>query len=245
MQRSKARSIVSSKQWDSALSGETKSLAETLPPLRGDKDPRKLLTLYPRQLPGWVVEVTSTHSLRKTIQWLMLRMILFPETERRATDLLKILVSNQDSPTLQLLTKILFRIQVWPVFERELIYHKIILLQPDALPPSGRRYISSFRPRIILTRWWADKQRLRSKRYVGIGYNDHGSLGTGPSWKAQMLSEGEDLPENMAHLNLILEYVERRLAPSSRGSPFPGKQISSADESKQGRNEANNVRSKG
>jgi hypothetical protein len=199
--------ILQSKHWDQALRGETKFLRE-LPPPSGDGNPRSIISLYPKTSEGWVVELRSSHTFRKTIQWLILYFLLAPSVEKRVGDVLKILGASGSESLFQL-TKLCFELRKKDEKTRRKYLHRISFGQPGVLPPDGERYLHSFRLRMSLSRWWKSKQRLPPKRYVGIGYTDQGSLGSGPSWKAQVTSDEDVLPEMMPILNMLLKEVSR------------------------------------
>lgn len=61
----------------------------------------------------------------------------------------------------------------------------------------------SFCPEMFVFKMWTLQTMLPPKRYIGIGYNDHGTLSTAPSWKDQLTSDGEEIPRlSVLHFSL-------------------------------------------
>jgi hypothetical protein len=77
----------------------------------------------------------------------------------------------------------------------------------------------SFEPKMEIQKVWTDIQKIPPKRFIGVGYNDHGTLSTAPSWKDQLSDDGEvSHPANL--LKFHLEYLLR--SPLSRNSSSKG-----------------------
>lgn len=53
------------------------------------------------------------------------------------------------------------------------------------------REFLSFEPKLEIQKVWTEVKRLPPERYIGVGYNDHGTLSTAPSWKEQLTDDGE------------------------------------------------------
>jgi hypothetical protein len=55
------------------------------------------------------------------------------------------------------------------------------------------------------------------KRYIGVGYNDHGTLSTAPSWKDQQTDHGDVTPRlavMLFSLRMIFDDPLYRIPPS-------------------------------
>lgn len=51
------------------------------------------------------------------------------------------------------------------------------------------REFRRFEPKMSIVKVWTEVAKLPPKRYIGVGYKDHGTLSTAPSWKDQQTEE--------------------------------------------------------
>jgi hypothetical protein len=81
------------------------------------------------------------------------------------------------------------------------------------LPESPLSYLNAFEPEVFILKKWYHKTRIPAKRYIGIGYSDHGTLSTTLAWQEQMVGgEQEEVPS--VEVKLILHDFYERTSPS-------------------------------
>jgi len=91
------------------------------------------------------------------------------------------------------------------------------------------RIVKSFNPGYTAFKEYIT-QRIEPKRFVGVGYKDQGSLSTAPSWKEQIVSDGEENLQKSEKLNGLYSYISLLVSElESTNKVYP------AEESKKGR----------
>lgn len=75
-----------------------------------------------------------------------------------------------------------------------------------------RRVSSGYQPRFQAIKAW-DPRKVVLARRIGVGYKDHGTLATAPSWKDQMLLTAEEFAEEkgdnfLQELKILLSFSE-------------------------------------
>lgn len=94
------------------------------------------------------------------------------------------------------------------------------------------REFLSYVPEMYVFKMWTLETRVPPKRYIGVGYNDHGTLSTAPSWKDQQTDHGDVSPRLSAlsfSLKMIFDNPLYRIPPS--GSSI---RLTSSNRAKQG-----------
>lgn len=81
------------------------------------------------------------------------------------------------------------------------------------------RNFNSYRPEMFIFKMWTQEARIPPKRYIGVGYNDHGTLSTAPSWKDQ-LTDDEDESPRLSVLHYSLKQIFE--LPLYRSTSFRG-----------------------
>lgn len=81
------------------------------------------------------------------------------------------------------------------------------------------REFLSFEPKLEIQKVWTEVKRLPPERYIGVGYNDHGTLSTAPSWKEQLTDDGE-VSTTASLLKFHLEFL--LTSPLSRNPSYLG-----------------------
>ena len=180
-----------------------------------------LLVLAPQVLPGYSVISLSSHSRKKTIWWLIARS-LFQEVSQKEKTILKYLTVGDPEFVHRIVD---FSVSTISCRTRSTAANLLVVLFPELT----ERFLASFQPQIQTFQVWTEIKKLPSKRFIGIGYKDHGSLASSPSWKSQMLEvpEESDITERV---NFILSIVQFSSPPSLVGLVRPQK--NQADESK-------------
>lgn len=162
-------------------------------------DARKILVFLPPVfLPGWSVISFSSHSRRNVIRWLIVKGLLqsLSSEEKKALKLISI-----DQPEFVLLIV---------DFVTSTIKSKIRLEVGNQLRKHHsfewvtQRFLNSFTPLIRTRRIWSEMKKLPPARFIGIGYRDQGSLGSGLRWQDQILLAGD---EN--HTNFVREILQK------------------------------------
>jgi hypothetical protein len=185
------------------------------------EDKEKILTIImPRSLPGWRIQASLSHSKFTAAQWLINKAIL-RNLSKVDQGTLRILGSQLPDSYFVLIKFILsdkfqesegvHRQQIIPIIQKSFSFHKI-----------SRDYLLSFTPSVRVFKVWTKRRSLKPKRFVGVGYNDHGHLSSLPSWKDQILYT--DDTGSKCEPDFLLDDLQRafRLTPEewqSRYSP--------------------------
>jgi len=181
-----------------------------------------LLVITPQHLPGWSIIATSSHSRRKT-QWWQVARCLFQEASLQEKTVLRLLTVGDPEHVHEIVD-----------FATSTVSGRVRVQAANLLavlfPELTERFLASFQPRIKIFRFWTEIKRIPPKRFVGVGYNDHGSLASTPSWKEQMLSDPEQ-SDVIERVRFILSLVNRGSPPSLVGYVRPQSQ---AEESLRG-----------
>lgn len=171
--------------------------------------------------PQWWFILRGTHRVEETICWILAKHILGWRIAKKDSLLLDYLVADRDRTValkkrVRHLSPDLFGTTVHPdlYLENRASEHLLAF---------SKRVVRSFDPQVFPYRHWSP-QRLPPKRYIGIGYRDHGSLSTAPAWQDQLVFSDEDTyPELFG----ILGTLESLLPPA-----LPTQEGSGAEESK-------------
>lgn len=136
----------------------------------------------------WWFLLKSTHRSEDVVAWYLAKQLLERRMGREDELVGKYLVVEEE---------MLYRLQYQVQHHVELIkgLDRIQSTTPHFLPLDlwilCERIVSSYHPRFFAYRHWSP-QKLPPVRYIGVGYKDHGSISTAPSWKDQMLTDEED-----------------------------------------------------
>lgn len=166
---------------------------ETLPSLRA-RHPRILSKYALHQFPKWEVSLRCSHTSEALFRWICSKKVLgyrlsYEEKlllyhlglEDRRVVLLQSLLQVRDQNLAILLAKGRFE------HNPSLVYLNRILL--------------GYRPSVLYSKAWKTR-RTPSIRIIGVGYKDKGTLGSGLSWKEQILPEEEETPSALNEFNL-------------------------------------------
>lgn len=204
---------ISKECWDNFLRQDKKSLPERSLPSSDHLRNHLLILVTPYEPQGWNIFLTSSATRGNFKGWLLTKALLM-DLSSTEKFLLEYLTAGDESWIHFLVDKSLdFSIKR---------IHKIRLLEylylQDDIPGRhrfSRRFLSSFQPSLEIFKVWMEKKRIPAKRFVGIGYLDHGSLGSGPSWKEQMLEE-RDQPDIAGRVLTLFEFVTQGVLPGTR-----------------------------
>jgi hypothetical protein len=146
----------------------------------------KILTvMFPRQLPGWRLELVLSHTKQKVFRWLIVKS-LYGELSRREKQILRIMgaiLSNQEFLIAKFILSNEFELSEYPVRQQCIP----ILQEKCRFPSISKDYLNSYQPALDFFRIWTKRRSLKPIRFIGVGYNDHGHLSSVPSWKEQIL----------------------------------------------------------
>jgi len=190
---------------------------------------RILWTITPIQLPGWSIIFQSTHTRKLTLRHLVLKFLLqrinknesivltnlvigLPEDEY---EILILILSNQDK-TQKHLKEIL----------EQIVEHNFLGITDPY------RDFKAFVPELHIFKIWTQRAMIAPKRYIGVGYNDHGTLSTAPSWKDQLTDHEDETPRlSVMHFSLKVIFG----LDLYRNSPFKGSfRLTSSNKSETG-----------
>lgn len=191
--------IIPKKETTLAVKGISKSLTVVEHP-SGWSTERILWTVTPVRLPGWSIIFQSTHTRKLTLRHLLLKLILLRINKNEAVVLTNLVVAlpQEDYEIFELILSNQNKIQELQKELLQLICEHNFLGITDP-----KRDYWSFCPEMFVFKMWTLQTMLPPKRYIGIGYNDHGTLSTAPSWKDQLTSDGEEIPRlSVLHFSL-------------------------------------------
>jgi len=200
-----------------AFNGDFKSLPVAESPF-GETAERVLWTVSPIRRPGWTILFISTKSRKLTLKHLLLKLLLedLNKNEKHVLTHLLIDLPDEDYQIVEFIllarNKDTFLDLRWKICEI-LSEHKFLEIE-DPL-----RELRSYEPELTIQRVWTDRTQIAPKRYIGVGYNDHGTLSSSPSWKEQQTEDGEK-PSRLG----VLLFSIRSLLDSNlyRNSSFRG-----------------------
>lgn len=176
------RRVISEKELFLAFK-EPLLLRTTLPPSGGG---RKVILRW--SIPfhtNWEVILVSTHTSQQVFLWLLARNIL--ERPCRSEEILLHLLAAERQEQLQILysfrsLKEKLNLIALAKKTRSRLFH--------SLYSHLRRVLRGYRPGIHIGKVWVSTKYFH-KRVIGVGYNDHGSLSSLPSWKEQIIRTEE------------------------------------------------------
>jgi hypothetical protein len=205
--------IIPRKQTSLAISGVTKSLTVVEHP-SGWTTERILWIVTPRRLPGWSILFQSTHTRESTLKHLLLKLILqrINKNEAQVLTMLVVALPEEQYEILELILSNQQQIQNVQTRLLDLLSEYEFLGIKDP-----RREFHSYVPEMFIFKMWTLETRVPPKRYIGVGYNDHGTLSTAPSWKDQQTDHGDVSPRlsvMLFSLRMIFEYPLYRIPPS-------------------------------
>ena len=173
--------------WRTVLSTEPRFLPERSP-LNGGERLKVLLVFTPIQVPGWSTILYGSSSKSNTLSWLLAKgvyrrlskeekiLLGYLSLDRTDTHFLVDLILSEKSAQKRSFRQFGEKLrQNIPTFEK-----------------LSERFLSSFEPRALVYKIWTEPVKIAPARYIGVGYKDHGSLGSAPSWKDQILRDEED-----------------------------------------------------
>lgn len=147
----------------------------------------KILSMYRHgEIPQWKVYLRASHSSRKIFHWLTSkRMLGFSLSRGEELIFYAALSSDQEADFFLSLKEL----------ERKISHPGLALLpqREDSIPLliEMTRILNGYQPSVVYLKNWSPNI-LPELRRIGVGYKDKGSLGSGPSWKDQILTEEEE-----------------------------------------------------
>lgn len=131
---------------------------------------------------------------------------------------MQILSLDLPDPEFEIFDKILSNLSKIQLREREIleqfVHHSFLgIIDPW-------REFRRFEPKMSIVKVWTEAAKLLPKRYIGVGYKDHGTLSTAPSWKDQQTEEDVANPRLSVlsfSLDRILEIPLSRTSSSLGG----------------------------
>lgn len=200
-----------------AIKGVTKSLPVASLSLSGELANRVLWVVTPRRLPGWTIVFRSTHPWLSTLRHLLLKFLYMElnQNEIVVIQMLCVKLTDEDYEVIELILSDHSKTKQNLARVLHLVSEYNFLGLRDPV-----REFWSFEPRLEIQKVWTEIQKIPPKRFIGVGYNDHGTLSTAPSWKEQLTDDGE-----VTHpANLLKFHLEYLLGSSlSRNSSLRGR----------------------
>lgn len=205
--------IIPKRKTLAAINGDTKSLAVVEHP-SGWTTERILWIVTPLRLPGWSILFQSTHTRERTLRHLLLKLILqrINKNEAQVLTMLVVALPEEQYEILELILSNQSKIQNVQLRLLQLLVENEFLGIKDPV-----REFHSYVPELYVFKMWTLETRVPPKRYIGVGYNDHGTLSTAPSWKDQQTDHGEVSPRLSAmsfSLKMIFDNPLYRNPPS-------------------------------
>jgi len=207
--------IIPRKQASLAFNGDTKSLDVVDHP-SGWTTERILWIVSPRRLPGWSILFQSTHTREVTLKHLLLKLLLqrINKNEAQVLTMLVIALPEELYRIFELILSNQSKINEVRQKVLDLLSEYEFLGIRDP-----RREFLSFVPEMYIFKMWTLETRVPPKRYIGVGYNDHGTLSTALSWKDQQTDQGEVSTRlSVMHFSLRMIFADPLYrVPPSRG----------------------------
>jgi len=167
----------------------------------------------------------STHDYVSVFEWIVCRKLLLQRVSRAEKNLFYLLGTKRDE---------LHSIATQAVRFEKLVYGENLTSTLERMKfqlsfYQPKRKVNSFKPLFTAHKEYI-VQRVEPKRFVGVGYKDQGSISTSPSWKEQVISDGEEPLQKIEKLADLLTYISLLVSELE----FPDK-VLPAEESKKGR----------
>jgi len=142
--------------------------------------PHTLCSMNHTEIPEWKIKLKGSHPRETIFDWIIAKKLLKLRTSR-GEDILVFLLSKfeWEYDILKILSNPKF-IQI-PIQLERMIQK---LLEPHLF--DAKRMLHSFDPSVMYHKEWKPLF-LPPVQYIGVGYKDHGTLGSAPSWKDQIL----------------------------------------------------------
>jgi hypothetical protein len=177
--------------WRTVLSQEAKVLPERSP-LNGGERLRVLAILTPLQVPGWSTILYGSSTKKRTLDWLLAKGV-FQRLSKEEKELLGYI--SLDRTNVHSLVDIILSDK--SARKRSIRqFGEILQRSLPTFEKLTERYLLNFKPQAQCFKIWTEPIRVAPTRYIGVGYKDHGSLGSAPSWKDQILRDDENSDVN-------------------------------------------------
>lgn len=213
-----------------AINGDSRSLAVVDNP-SGWATERILWIISPLRLPSWSIYFRSSHTRRLTLQHLLLKHLLEGLNKNERVVMLNLTVAQPDLEydILEIiLTNNFTKTSSKSAVLQELVQHNFLGIT-DPL-----RQYASFSPKMSIFKVWTEMKRIPPKQVIGVGYNDHGTLSSVPSWKDQMTDDGEEHSRLLVLAFSLRKILE--ISPVSDSSFLRSNiRLTSSNRAKQGR----------
>lgn len=195
-----------------AFNGISKTLEVAEHPV-GSSAGRILWLVSPLHLPGWSILFSSDKSKDLVLRHLVLKMLL-KRLNKNEEVVFKCLLVGLPEPEYKILEGVFTspkNSNLGPRVLLEFIRHQFLgIVDPI-------RQLPSYEPQLVIQKIWTEKRRLPPERFIGVGYTDQGHLSTVPSWKDQIILNGEETPKLgvlLYSIKKILSWVPSRTPPS-------------------------------
>jgi hypothetical protein len=165
----------------------------------------------PIHLPGLGVIILSSHSKEQIFKHLLAKWV-YEGFLRKSELLIGAILTATSRDTTQIILNFIVSYKILNKIVRLQLWDQLLPFV-NHLPEDPQRYLNAFEPEIFILRVWRDRKRFPAKRYIGIGYSDHGTLSTTLAWQEQMVGE-EELEVPSAKVKLILSSFVAAASPS-------------------------------
>ena len=206
--------IIPKKETNLAINGVTKSLKEA--DFSYEESAARILWIQsPALLPGWSIVFQSSRSRRLTLQHLTLKMLIV-KIDNEEKVVLKQLLINLPDDEYQIFEIILSNYSKSWKHRKEILeqFSEFNFLEIE----NPYRQFRSFDVSLKVFKIWTERKRFPPVPYIGVGYKDHGSLSSNPSWKDQQSFDGDDT----TRLDEMLLSIRKIFSESLYRNPFHG-----------------------
>lgn len=164
-----------------------------------------LLRMTPADLPGWTVEVLSSHSKELTLRHLLFKMLL-EELNQREEGVLQILLLQLPDLLYEFVSK-LFQLRSNRTMVRKYVEVVHLYIHSSLLEEyPTKSLLKSWNPEIRIQKRWTEKVLLPPKRFIGRGHNDGRSKHSAPSWMEMQLPEDASYHTLVTRIRLLNRY---------------------------------------
>jgi hypothetical protein len=174
-----------------------------------------ILEYPPAHLPGLGVIILSSTSKDKIFKHLLAKWVIGGYLRKSERLVGAMLIAQNSNLRNSIILDFMISHKINKFERRKDLWNELLPLVLH-LPIDPLSYLNAFEPEIFICRKWYDRKRFPAKRYVGIGYSDHGHLSTTLAWQEQMIG-GEEVELPSAEVRSILSHFMEDSSPS-RGS---------------------------
>lgn len=130
----------------------------------------------------WIIKLKGNKTRRQTINWIIAKW--YSSYELNQGERILALLLSQNKYEYTIVDKMSRNVNLY--------FSERRIARPKTLTETCKRITRSYRPSVVYDKIFSPIT-LPPVQYIGVGYKDKGTLGSGPSWKEQILP-GKEVP---------------------------------------------------